>query len=59
MVFLTFNPQSALYAFSIPFFLGRFSTIGELKSFALSLEGVDDAEPVSLQSSDGSSIVSI
>ena len=36
--------------------LCRFSTVDELKSFALSLEGVDDAEPVSLESSDGSSI---
>ena len=54
VAFLDFNQ-----AFSIHFLRCRFSTIDELKSFALSLEGVDDAEPVSLQSSDGSSIVSI
>ena len=37
--------------------LYRFSTIDDLKAFALSLEGVDGGEPVGVQTSDGDSIV--
>ena len=39
-------------------FLCRFSTIDDLKAFALSLEGVDVGEPVVIQSSNGDSVVS-
>ena len=51
---LTLNPQ-----FDISCDLCRFSTVDDLKSFVMSLEGVDVGEPVSIESSDGDAVVSI